>query len=908
VRFSFAAFMVYADITYASGAAEMLRLATTRPDLASLSTAQALYGLPTAGTCRNADGSSSACQNYILEITNRSSLAHELDRPEIFISGALHGDERIGPSTALALSRWLIERYDTDPWMRRLVDQRIILVMPMTNAIGVEQRRRDELGIDPNRDFPYDQVPSACMQTVTARSINELYRARLLQLVVTFHGGMQAIAYNWGSFNYYQSKPHRSPDDVSQRQVAEQMSKFAGTGGSRTRNTKYLFKTMNDLVYPVHGGMEDWGYAASWDRAFVRTCEPRTYGGYEAARTTYSDAAVRAFTVLIETSDLKAPTADTYGAEAGVYNINGDADGHVPRNVRLSLAAIDLVRPHVAAWREGEATAAAAGSEVGAPVSAGGCVPLQWIVWGAIQVEAATPVCRRDATAAWIECGDTQSGPGVWGGDSTPLTPHTFRGCARVPVGAVGGAYQVAVRAKVDTAWSRRPAEAFAPLMDPQSHLALSRKEGYTADNHGHKVSGHSSWLSAALGVMVAGGSTTPPPSPSPSPAPSPAPAPAPSPSPSPSPSPPPPPPSPPLPPPLFSTEGPLSIPASLPPLPSPSPYPSPSSSPSPVTSLLPPPSMQAALTAAAVLSPRASAAGHAASAAACRNARSRLTPAAEQRRSLEHDLPILGRRLERHARRRRLTASIPTTGMFICVPLAPPAEDCARAAAAAASSPQAASSSMAAAPPAPCAAYASAGDRLTAHLAILLASRLDVPVARVRPAPVDVLHGAVVLQLGPPNMAREPSAQTLAVQATSWLRGASIVVADASALANAAALVDEGAEPVSALALPLDSSDDPAEPAVGLLTQLDDAWHGRAPTLLVMMLVGAAALVLLLCGLAGCLLRVRGGGGAVRPSEAEIARLRNKYECRVAQAEALSLLTDTQTDGETSTGSGSRP
>ena len=173
--------MVYADITYASGAAEMLRLATTRPDIASLSTAQALYGLPTAGTCRNADGSSSACQNYILEITNRSSLAHELDRPEIFISGALHGDERIGPSTALALSRWLIERYDTDPWMRRLVDQRIILVMPMTNAIGVEQRRRDELGIDPNRDFPYDQVPSACMQTVTARSINELYRARLLQ-------------------------------------------------------------------------------------------------------------------------------------------------------------------------------------------------------------------------------------------------------------------------------------------------------------------------------------------------------------------------------------------------------------------------------------------------------------------------------------------------------------------------------------------------------------------------------------------------------------------------------------------------------------------------------------------------------------------------------------------------------
>lgn len=26
---------------------------------------------------------------------------------------------------------------------------------------------------------------------------------------------------------------------------------------------------MSDLVYPVHGGMEDWGYAASWDHALV---------------------------------------------------------------------------------------------------------------------------------------------------------------------------------------------------------------------------------------------------------------------------------------------------------------------------------------------------------------------------------------------------------------------------------------------------------------------------------------------------------------------------------------------------------------------------------------------------------------------------------------------------------------
>jgi hypothetical protein len=88
----------YSDISYASGAAELLRLATQRPDLASLSTAQSLYKLPTAGTCREASGKTAPCLNYILEITNRSSLAADPDRPEVLISGALHGDERIGPS------------------------------------------------------------------------------------------------------------------------------------------------------------------------------------------------------------------------------------------------------------------------------------------------------------------------------------------------------------------------------------------------------------------------------------------------------------------------------------------------------------------------------------------------------------------------------------------------------------------------------------------------------------------------------------------------------------------------------------------------------------------------------------------------------------------------------------------
>lgn len=241
--------MRYADVSYAGVAAELHRLSLARPDLARLSTAQKLFGLGTAGECKGTDGKRGPCVVHVLEVTNHSSAAARPGRPQVLISGALHGDERIGPATALALSRWLVRRYDTDAWVRRLVDTRVVLIVPMANAIGVESNTREELGIDPNRDFPYDQAAAACMQTIAARAVNELYRSHLLQLVLTFHGGMQALGYNWGAFPYLRKEHRRSPDDASQRQVAGAVSRFAGSGGLRG-GKPYPYAPMSDLVYP----------------------------------------------------------------------------------------------------------------------------------------------------------------------------------------------------------------------------------------------------------------------------------------------------------------------------------------------------------------------------------------------------------------------------------------------------------------------------------------------------------------------------------------------------------------------------------------------------------------------------------------------------------------------------------
>merc|ERR1719331_3648316 len=169
----------------------------------------------------------------------------------------------------------------------------------MTNAIGYENDRRGENGIDTNRDFPYNE--RNCLRTITGRALYELWTRHLFQLALTFHGGMRAIAYEWGSNNHRSNL--ESPDDVAQFQLSKAMSDFAA--GHAGLGNYYPYKSMTELVYPVDGGMEDWAYAASWEPRFVHDCNPGNMGGYSADRQKkmYNNVSMRTFNVLIETSD-----------------------------------------------------------------------------------------------------------------------------------------------------------------------------------------------------------------------------------------------------------------------------------------------------------------------------------------------------------------------------------------------------------------------------------------------------------------------------------------------------------------------------------------------------------------------------------------------------------------------------
>ena len=233
-------------------------LATKFPTLISVQVGQDKYnlGYPKDLQC-TVSGKEEPCKQYIVRITNTTTW--EGSRPEVFLSGALHGNERIGPNAVMELILLLIDHAtreeNYDAWIRHLVNTRTIIAMPMTNAWGYDHDERQELTVDTNRDYNYLQGPN-CMEAMTSRVVNEVWRDHIFQLSCTFHAGMRAIAYEWGSKNH--NPGDVSPDNTAQIQLVNSMKYY---GGPFANHAYYPVGTMNGLVYPVNGGFEDWAYA-----------------------------------------------------------------------------------------------------------------------------------------------------------------------------------------------------------------------------------------------------------------------------------------------------------------------------------------------------------------------------------------------------------------------------------------------------------------------------------------------------------------------------------------------------------------------------------------------------------------------------------------------------------------------
>jgi hypothetical protein len=426
-------------------------------------------------------------------------------------------------------------------WLARLVATRRIVIVPTANALWYYRNVREEERIDPNRDFPFDITDATkCMQTIGGRTLNEVFREHMFQLSLTFHGGMEVVAYEWGAPTYLESL---SPDDEAQSQIASAYSRF---GGGWENSHPYDYGTMNDLVYYVRGGMEDWAYAASWDPERVIECKPTTYGGYPAEKSQYNNSTLRVFNMLVETSNTKEPT--TYlGKRLDIFDTETSGNGHVSRNIRLALLAADLVEPYVSIISVNDLAVSddilpltPRDDRTTCQRTKGVMVPMnvkevivEWTVGGALEIDETSLVYGR-----WSDVADndvscmaqpntdklskltvaadpsasngtgffSKNGPSPLRTDSVGLTRGpVFRALLDVSTYKPHEQIVVMARARVDQAWQQQSGK-IKPKLAPQSHVVNARTNpDWHHESAGKVIQGRLDWYTTIPLTIVIG-------------------------------------------------------------------------------------------------------------------------------------------------------------------------------------------------------------------------------------------------------------------------------------------------------------------------------------------------------------------------------------------------------------------
>lgn len=368
--------------------------------------------------------------------------------------------------------------------------------------------------------------------------------------------GMEAIAYEWGAPSY---EGHFSPDHESQTQISNALGVYSGKIDSRA----YPVDTMNDLVYSVRGGMEDWAYAGSWDHKHSVKCSPTTYGIYPIEKTTYEDYTLRAFNVLIETSASKLPRENTLGISQDLFSSSSLSknNGHVSRNIRLSLLMIDMVEPYVSVVSVGERhisndiiprmkpeKRSCMKTKVFRVSAESEFIDLKWIVGGSIQVDETRLVYAKwsDLHSSFdginqpdekhyddllhlsektkkhgkqVYFTDIQTGFTEWHKESEEIlegshnpSGTSFTATVNLSHFKHGDKIAVFALAKVDESWSSHGDYDVKPDINPQTHIANVRTnpEWHYQSKDGTKaVQGRLRWFSIPVTLQLDESSTS---------------------------------------------------------------------------------------------------------------------------------------------------------------------------------------------------------------------------------------------------------------------------------------------------------------------------------------------------------------------------------------------------------------
>ena len=233
---------------------------------------------------------------------------------------------------------------------------------------------------------------------------------------------------------------------------------------------------------------------------------------YERSRTaSYDDASNRCSMLLVETSNAKAGPPSLFGSEDKLFEMG---PGHVTRNIRLALVAIDIVEPYVT-WRDASVdgcVSRASSTDLRFSVGGSAKVESSTIYWGCYDAYAKS-VCSVEKLLARAHktTNDETASPARWGhADAADALGSDDKSVRSVAFDAAearqkcgGDDVWVVAGVRVDGAWGRAPPGARPAGFPPQTHLARARTDAgwRKLGANGRVVVGRTEWFTDVLVV-----------------------------------------------------------------------------------------------------------------------------------------------------------------------------------------------------------------------------------------------------------------------------------------------------------------------------------------------------------------------------------------------------------------------
>lgn len=223
---------------------------------------------------------------YAIKLTARFVVS-PTPKPVLLIDAMHHAREVMTPEVALDIVDYLTKNYETDPDVRKWMNDYVIWVVPMLNPDGNNKvwnsqsmwrkNTRNGHGVDINRNYDYDF--GKCQGSSSSTS-SDIYRGTAPasepetqaitalatrikpKFAISYHSFSEIVIYPFGC------SPKKIPDADRTRyegigsDLAKKLVRDSGSGG-------YDPGTSYELLYNVDGGSIDWMYNTLKTYAFV---------------------------------------------------------------------------------------------------------------------------------------------------------------------------------------------------------------------------------------------------------------------------------------------------------------------------------------------------------------------------------------------------------------------------------------------------------------------------------------------------------------------------------------------------------------------------------------------------------------------------------------------------------------